>query len=172
MEPCTHAGIKRLFCLKAKNALGRFAPSALSHYKFATPVASLRTGRPIYDTGAAARICGIVARRNCRLRSTSRDVNEAKAASYLQQAVCVRRKKKSKKQNKIKFAPPKTHYEILSNRATATTPRRRAKNHVPRVSPYSPASLDTGFVEIGLAQLSQSVKTTNVTHTDTDGQTN
>ena len=103
MEPCTHAGIKRLFCLKAKNALGRFAPSALSHYKFATLVASLRTGRPIYDTGAAARICGIVARRNCRLRSTSRDVNEAKAASYLQQAVCVRRKKKSKKKNTTKI---------------------------------------------------------------------
>ena len=61
--------------------------------------------------------------------------------------------------------------------ATATTSRRRAKIHVPRVSPYSPACIDTGFVEIGLVQLSQSVKTTNVTHTleihrRTDGQTN
>ena len=25
--------MKRLFCLKAKNGLGRFAPSALTHYK-------------------------------------------------------------------------------------------------------------------------------------------
>ena len=39
--------------------------------------------------------------------------------------------------------------------------------HVPRVSPYSPDSMDTGFVEIGLVQLSQSVKTTNITHTHT-----
>ena len=36
--------------------------------------------------------------------------------------------------------------------------------NVPRVSPYSPASIDPGFVEIDLVQLSQSVKTTNVTH--------
>ena len=62
-------------------------------------------------------------------------------------------------------APPKTHNEIHSSPATATTSRRRATKHVPRVSPYSPASsIDTGFVEIGLAQLSQSVKTTNVTY--------
>ena len=44
----------------------------------------------------------------------------------------------------------------------------RAKKHVPRVSPYSPASIDPGFVEIGLLKLSQSVKTTKVTHTLTD----
>ena len=54
----------------------------------------------------------------------------------------------------------------------ATTSRRRAKTHVPRVSSYSPASIDTGFVEIGLVQLSHSVKTTNVTRTLTDTQTN
>ena len=37
-------------------------------------------------------------------------------------------------------------------------------------SPYSLASIDPGFVETGLVQLSQSVKTTNanVTHTLTD----
>ena len=29
-----------------------------------------------------------------------------------------------------------------------------AKTHVPRVSPYSPASIDTGFMEIGFVQLS------------------
>ena len=32
MAPCTHPGIKRLFCLQVKNGLGRFAPSALPHY--------------------------------------------------------------------------------------------------------------------------------------------
>ena len=36
-----------------------------------------------------------------------------------------------------------------------TTSRRRATKHVQRVSPYSPASIDPGFVEIGLVQLSQ-----------------
>ena len=32
MAPCTHPGMKRIFCLKAKNGLGRFAPSALPHF--------------------------------------------------------------------------------------------------------------------------------------------
>ena len=91
-------------------------------------------------------------------------------ASYLQQAVCVRRKKTNKK-NEKNPASPKTHHETHISPATATTSRRRVKKHVPRVSPYSPASIDPGFVEIGLVQLSQSVKTTNVTHTLTDTQT-
>ena len=95
------------------------------------------------------------------------------AASHLQQAVSFEEEKKLKKKKiKKKFAPSKTHHEIHSSPATATTSRRRATKHVPRVSPYSPASIDTGFVEIGLVQLSQSVKTTNVTHTLTDTQTN
>ena len=63
-----------------------------------------------------------------------------------------------------KIVPPKTHHEIHSRRATATTSRRPAAKHVPRISPHSPASLDPGFVKISLVQLSQSVKTTNVTH--------
>ena len=83
----------------------------------------------------------------------------------LQQAVCVQTKKKRRKRNP---AAPTTHPEIHSSTATATTSRRRARKHVPRVSPYSPASIDPGFVEIGLVQLSQSVKTTNVTHTHTN----
>ena len=33
MAPCTHPGMKRLFYLKAKNGLGRFALSALPHYE-------------------------------------------------------------------------------------------------------------------------------------------
>ena len=77
------------------------------------------------------------------------------------------------KNTEKKSAPPKTHHESHSSPATATTSRRRAKTHVPRPSPYSPASIDTGFVEIGLVQLSQSVKTTNSmsntrTHMPTD----
>ena len=70
-------------------------------------------------------------------------------------------------------ASPKTHHEIHSSPATATTSGRRATKHVPRVNPYSHASIEPGFVEIGFVQLSQSVKTTNVTHalTDTHRQT-
>ena len=70
-----------------------------------------------------------------------------------------------------KLAPPKIHHEIHSRPATVTTSRRRATKHVPRVSPYSPASIDPGFVEkIGLVQLSQSLKATSVTHSHTDRQ--
>ena len=54
-----------------------------------------------------------------------------------------------------KIAPPKTHHEIHSRPAAATNSRRRAAKHVPRVSPHSPASVDSGFVKIGLVQLSQ-----------------
>ena len=92
----------------------------------------------------------------------------------MQQAVCVRRKKISKKNAEKKSAPTKTHHEIHSSPATASNSRRHARKHVLRVSPYSPASIDPGFVEIGLVQLSQSVITTNVTHTltDTDRQLN
>ena len=84
---------------------------------------------------------------------------------------------RSKKSNETKtrnLAAPKPHHEIHSNPATATTLRWPSTEHVPRVTPYSPASIDPGFVEIGLVQHSQSVKTTNVTHThrQTDRQTN
>ena len=65
----------------------------------------------------------------------------------------------------------KTHRETHISPATATNSRRHAKKHGPRVSPYSLASIDAGFVEIGLVQFSQAVKTTNVTHTLTDTQT-
>ena len=64
------------------------------------------------------------------------------------------------------LAPPKTYRETRISPATATTSRRRATKHVPRVSPYSPASIDPGFVEIGHVQLSQSVKR-RMLHTDT-----
>ena len=89
----------------------------------------------------------------------------------MQQAVCVRRKK-TKKKNAKKSTPPKTHYEIHSSPATACNSRRHAMKHVPRVSSYSPNSVDPGFVQIGLVQLSQAVKTTNVAHRQTHRRTN
>ena len=53
-----------------------------------------------------------------------------------------------------------------------TTSRLRATKHVPRISPYSPASIDPGFVDIGLVRLSQSVKQQMLhIHTRTDRQT-
>ena len=79
----------------------------------------------------------------------------------MQQAVCVRKKKEEKKNEK--------------SHRTQNTPRNSQQlgdrdhletafdEHVPRVRPHSPASIDPGFVEIGLVKLSQSVKTTNVT---------
>ena len=80
-------------------------------------------------------------------------------------------KKKTRKITTQKTAAPKTHHEIHSSPATATTSRRHATKHVPRASPYSPASIDPGFVVFGLVQLSQSVENMNVTHTQTDRQT-
>ena len=56
-----------------------------------------------------------------------------------------------------KTAAPKTRHEIHRSVATATTSRRHATKHAPRVSPYSPASIGPGFVGIGLVQLPQSV---------------
>ena len=84
-------------------------------------------------------------------------------------AVRVGSKKKNEiKKHEINPAALKIHHQIDSSPATATTSRRRATKHIPCVSPYSLASIDSGFVAIGLVQLSQSVKTTNVTHTQTD----
>ena len=55
-----------------------------------------------------------------------------------------------------------TKCEILSH------PKHTTKQ-VPRVSLYSPASIDPGFVKIGLVQVSHSVlKTTNATHAQTN----
>ena len=89
---------------------------------------------------------------------------------------CSFEEEKKTKQNKNteKFAPPKTHHEIHSIPATASDSRHHAMKRVPRVSPYSPASIVPGFVENGLVQHSQPVKTKNVfTYTDryTEGQT-
>ena len=82
-----------------------------------------------------------------------------------------KKKKYNRKNTEKKSAPPKTHREIHSSPAIASNSRRHARKHVTRVSPHCPASIDPGFVEIGLVQLSQSAKTTNVTHTLTETQT-
>ena len=86
-------------------------------------------------------------------------------------AGCVRSKKKKrqeKKNTEKKSAPPKTHHEIHSSPATASNSIRHTTKHVPRVSPYSPAFIDPGFVQIGLVPLSQLEITTNLAHTLTD----
>ena len=64
------------------------------------------------------------------------------------------RSKTKKRKKKRNPAAPKTHHEIHISPATATTSRRRETKHVQRLSPYSPASIDPGFVEIGLVQFS------------------
>ena len=117
-----------------------------------------------------SRVCGNRPRAAFAI-STSRKVNEATRPHTCSRPCVFEEKKNRKKKNTKKSAPPKTHHESHSIQATATNSRRRAKKHVPRASPYLPASIDPGFVEIGLVQLSQSVKTTNVTHTLTDTQT-
>ena len=64
------------------------------------------------------------------------------------------KKKKTEKKNTKKIPPHPKHTTeyIHSSPATATTSRRRAPKHVPRVSPYSySSSIDPGFVEMGLA---------------------
>ena len=96
----------------------------------------------------------------------SREVNEARRPH-----TCTRPWAFEEKKNTKKSAPPKTHHESHSSPATTTALRRHVMKHVPRLRPHSPASIDPGFVEIGLVQLSQSVNTTNVTHKLTDTQT-
>ena len=107
----------------------------------------------------------------CTHPRTSRKVNEARWPHACSRPCAFEEKTNRKKNTEKKSAPPKTNYEIHSNPATASNSRRHARKHVPRVSIYSPASIDPEFVEIGLVQLPQSVKTANVTHTLTDTQT-
>ena len=106
----------------------------------------------------------------CTNPGTSREVNEARGPHTCSRPCAFEEKNEKKTRNP---AAPKAHHEIHSSQATVTTSVRRATKHAPRVSPYSPACIDPGFVEIGLVQLSQSVKTTNVKHVrrQTNGQT-
>ena len=102
----------------------------------------------------------------CTHPGTIREVNEGRRPHTCRRSCAFEEGKNTKKST-----APKTHNEIHSNPATATNSTQHATKHAPRVSPYSPASIDPGFVEIGLVHLSQSVKTTNVTHAHTDRQT-
>ena len=102
--------------------------------------------------------------------STSIEVNEARWLHTCSRP-CAFEEKRIKKKTRRNPAASKTHHEVRRIPATATTSRLLATKHIPRVSPYSPASVDAVFVEIVLVQLSQSVKTTNVTHTLIDTQT-
>ena len=124
MAPCTHPGMNRLFCLKAKNSL-----------------------------------------------ITRREVIEARRPHTCSRPCEFEGKKIRKTKNHKKSAPPKTHHESQSSPVAATTSRRHVMKHVPRVRQRSLASIEREFVEISLVQLSRSVKTTNVTHTLTDTDT-
>ena len=100
----------------------------------------------------------------------SREVNEARRPHTCSRP-CAFEEKTNIKKNTKKTAPPKSHHESPSSPTTATTSRRRATKYAPRVSPYLPASIHLEFADIGLVQLSQSVKLTNITHTMTATQT-
>ena len=90
----------------------------------------------------------------CTLPGTSGDVNEARWLHTCSRS-CAFEEKKTKKKNNTKPALTNTHHDTHSNPATGITSRRRATKHVPCVSPYLPASIDPGFVEIRFVQLSQ-----------------
>ena len=75
-------------------------------------------------------------------------------------------------QNTPKIRPTQNPPRNPQQPGVAITSRRRATKHVALVSTCSPSPIDPGLAEkIGLSQLSQSVKTANVTHTHTDTQT-
>ena len=86
-------------------------------------------------------------------------------------AAHVHSKNQKRKEKRKIYVRPKTHDQINSSPVTPITSRRRATN-TSNVSSYSPASVDPGFVETGLVQLSQELKTTNVTraHSGTEGR--
>ena len=109
------------------------------------------TRLPILARFHKSRVCGNRPRTALAI-STSRG-NKARRPHTCSRP-CAFEEKIEKKNTEKNPAPPKKHHETHISPATATTSRRRAKNHVPRVSPYSPASIDNGFVEIGLVQLS------------------
>ena len=90
----------------------------------------------------------------CTHPGTRREVNEARKSHTFSRPYAFE-EKKSEKEHELP-PHPKNNHEIRISPATATTSRRRATKHVPRVSPYSPASIDPGFVKIGLVQLSNS----------------
>ena len=73
----------------------------------------------------------------------------------MQQAVRVRRKKTETKHKKIR--PIKNTPRNPQQPGDRDHLETACNEHVPRVRLHSPTSIDPGFVEIGLVQLSQSV---------------
>ena len=94
---------------------------------------------------------------------TSREVNEAK--SLIPATGRVRSKSKKRKTKHETPPHPKHTTKSTAARRPRPPPKTACDESRPRVSPYSLSSIDSGCVEIGLVQLSQSVKNTNVTQT-------
>ena len=109
------------------------------------------------------------------LTYTSREVNEARWSHTCSRPCAFgKNEKKNEKKKTRKNLPHSTHHEIHSTPATATTSRRRAMKHVPRVRPHSP--IDPRRVEIGLVQIPQSISRRMLhirreIHRETDRQT-
>ena len=77
-------------------------------------------------------------------------------------------KKKKVGKRKRKKAPHPEHTTKAAAARRTRPPRDDARKNVPHVRPHSSVSIDAGFVEIGLVQLSQSVKTSySMSHTHT-----
>ena len=103
----------------------------------------------------------------CVFFVTSKEVNEARRP-HTCSGSCAFEEEKTPGKKAEKIRPTENAYESHSRPATTTASRRHVMKHVPRVCPHSLACMDPGFVEIGLVQLQQSVKTTNVTPTDSN----
>ena len=86
---------------------------------------------------------------------------------------CTNLKMQTHRKNTKKNPPHPKHHESHSSPVTVTTSRWRAKTHVSHIRPYSAASIDPGFVEIGFVQLSPSAKNDECyTHIHTDQLSN
>ena len=97
---------------------------------------------------------------------TSREVNEAMRPHTCSRPCAIEEEKKSTHIYKKKNRRAQTQTTKSTAARRSRPPRNgRATTHARCVSPYSLASTDPGFMAIGLVQLSQSVKTTNVSHT-------
>ena len=90
---------------------------------------------------------------------TSREVNEARRP-HTWSRPCAFEENKSKEHE----IPPHPKHTTKSTAARRPRPPRDGVRRDASI-PYSPACIGPGFVGIGLVQLSQSLKTTNVTHT-------
>ena len=82
----------------------------------------------------------------------TREVNEARRP-HTCSGSCAFEEEKTPGKKAEKIRPTENAYESHSRPATTTASRRHVMKHVPRVCPHSLASMDPGFVEIGLVQL-------------------